>query len=103
MIGLMYSMAKVAIYGFGNQNKETAKMLVERGIPVVAVIVNKTDVGQDFGTLCGIGEQGVVLTAGTDAVEPSSQQALTWLSWLPYQRSAILKDLSVIVPRQSVT
>jgi hypothetical protein len=39
---------KVALWGFGNQNKLMAKYLYERKIPVVSV-VSHHDIGQDYG------------------------------------------------------
>lgn len=39
---------KVALWGFGKQNKLNAKYLYERKIPVVSVI-SRHDIGQDYG------------------------------------------------------
>jgi hypothetical protein len=39
---------KIALWGFGNQNKLMAKYLYERKIPVVSV-VSRHDIGQDYG------------------------------------------------------
>uniref|UniRef100_UPI001FBC14F4 Amine Dehydrogenase n=1 Tax=metagenome TaxID=256318 RepID=UPI001FBC14F4 len=65
-----HSPLRVALYGFGNQNKEMAKMLVERkDVEIVAVISNKSNVGKDFGEVIGLAPQGILVTAGLDAAE----------------------------------
>uniref|UniRef100_A0A7S2MPR1 Dihydrodipicolinate reductase N-terminal domain-containing protein n=1 Tax=Helicotheca tamesis TaxID=374047 RepID=A0A7S2MPR1_9STRA len=62
---------RVALNGFGNQNKEMAKMLVERNdVEIVAVISNKSNVGKDFGEIIGFDTPyGVLVTGGSEASE----------------------------------
>jgi hypothetical protein len=63
------TLPRVALYGFGNQNQEMAKMLIERGFQIVAVIVNSSNAGKDFGEVIGLPAQGVTITKAEDAKE----------------------------------
>mmetsp|Transcript_22150 Transcript_22150/g.32195 ORF Transcript_22150/g.32195 Transcript_22150/m.32195 type:complete len:379 (-) Transcript_22150:656-1792(-) len=74
---------RVALYGFGNQNKEMAKLLLERrDVEIVAVISNQSNVGRTLGEVLDEGstedqlellhnstELQVKVTRGADAAQ----------------------------------
>lgn len=63
---------KIALWGFGNQNKLMAKYLYERNFPVVSV-VSRHDIGEDYGKVdsdwgnIGVKKTGVEIIGEKDA------------------------------------